>query len=91
MLHNPCIVGGPQPQAGGAKSEVAASPLPCRRPKREWKCSITHAFSGVPNHKRGQQNLNCPPPPVRALHYHGPKSGRKCCIFSGGRNSKRGE
>ena len=46
MLHHPCILGDPQHR--GKKSEVAASPLPSRGPKRGRKCYITRAFSGVP-------------------------------------------
>ena len=55
MLRHPCIFGGPLRQAHGAKSEVAASPLLSRRPKRGRKCYVTLAFSGVPNTKRGEQ------------------------------------
>ena len=33
MLRHPCILGDPQRQAQGAKSEVVASPMPCRGPK----------------------------------------------------------
>ena len=46
MLHHPCILGDPQQR--GTKSEVAASPLPSRGPKRGRKCYATPAFSGVP-------------------------------------------
>ena len=56
MLRHPCILGSPQRQARGAKSEVAASPLPSWGPKRGRKCYVTPAFSGVPNAKRGEQN-----------------------------------
>ena len=55
MLHHPCILGGPQRQARGTKSDVATSPLPSRGPKRGLKCYITPAFSGVPNAKSGEQ------------------------------------
>ena len=44
------------PQQRGAKSEVAASPLPSWGPKRGQKCYVTPAFSVVPNAKRGEQN-----------------------------------
>ena len=99
MLHHSCILGDPQSQARGAKSEVAsnkgeqnqqwsphpyllggpkeggnatsplhsrgsltkgiksevaASPLPSRGPKRGRKCYITPTFSGIPN--KGEQN-----------------------------------
>ena len=38
---------------GGTKSEVAASTLPSRWPKRGQDCSVTPAFLGIPNAKRG--------------------------------------
>ena len=49
-------LGGPQRQGQGAKSEVAISSLPSRGAKSGRKCYVTHAFSGVPNAKRGEQN-----------------------------------
>ena len=42
MLRHPAILGDPQQR--GAKSEVAASPLPCLGPKRRQKCYVTSAF-----------------------------------------------
>ena len=48
LLRKPCILGGPQRQARGTKSEVPASPLPSRGPTNGRKCYITLAFSGVP-------------------------------------------
>ena len=39
MLHHPCI--RRDPQRRGTKSEVAASPLPSRGPKRGRKCYVT--------------------------------------------------
>ena len=36
------------PQQRGTNSEVAASTLPSRGPKRGRKCYVTPAFSGVP-------------------------------------------
>ena len=48
MLCRPCILGGPQCQAQGTKSEVAASPLPSRGPKRGRKCYVSPAFLWVP-------------------------------------------
>ena len=59
MLHHPCIPMGPQQR--GPKSEVAASPLPSRGPKRGQKCYITPAFSWVPN--KGDQNQKWLPHP----------------------------
>ena len=47
LLHNPCILGGPQ--QGGQNQKVATSPLPSRGPTRERNCYITPAFSGVRN------------------------------------------
>ena len=52
ILCHPCILGGPQQR--GVNSDVAASPLPSRRPKRGRNCYVTLAFSGVP--KKGEQN-----------------------------------
>ena len=63
MLRYPCILGGPQRQARGAKSEVAASARPSWGPKRGQKCYVTPAFSGLPNAKRGEQNHRCVPQP----------------------------
>ena len=48
---SPRILGGPQRQARGTKSEVAASPLPSQGPKIGRNCYVTPAFSGVPNTK----------------------------------------
>ena len=48
-LHSP---GSPTPGVG-RKSELAASPLPSREPKRGQKCYVTPAFSGFPNTERG--------------------------------------
>ena len=86
MLHHPCIVMGPQQR--GPKSEVAASPLPSRGPKRGQKCYITPAFSWVPN--KGDQNQKWLPHPcllggpkevknaTSPLHSHGsPTKGTK--------------
>ena len=72
MLRHPCILGGPQCQAWGAKSEVVASPLPSWGPKRGRKCYVTPAFSGVPNAKRGEQNQKWLPHPGLL---GGPKEG----------------
>ena len=57
MLCHPCILRDPTlsaggkirsgPQQRGTKSEVAASPLPSRGPKRGRKCFVTPTFSGV--------------------------------------------
>ena len=56
MLRHRCVLGGPQRQARGAKSEVAISPPPSRGAKRGRKCYVCCAFSEVPNAKRGEQN-----------------------------------
>ena len=56
MLRHPCILGGPQHQARGAKSTVTASPLLSRGPERGPKCYVTPALSGVPNAKRREPN-----------------------------------
>ena len=42
------------PRQRGTQSELAASPLPSREPKRGRKCYVTPAFSGIPN--KGEQN-----------------------------------
>ena len=63
MVGDPCILRGPQRQARGAKSEVAASPLLSRRPKRGRKCYVTPALPGVPNAKRREQNQKWLPHP----------------------------
>ena len=68
MLHHPYILEDPQHR--GTKSEVAASPLPSRGPKRGRKCYITPAFSGVPN--IGVQNHKWLPHPYLL---GGPKEG----------------
>ena len=60
----PCILRDPQHR--GTKSEVAASPLPSRGPKRGRKCYGTLAFSGVP-YGRGQKRK-------------WPTKGRKCYV-----------
>ena len=70
MVHHPSILRDPQQR--GRKSEVAASPLPSRGPKRGRKCYITPAFSGVP-YRRGRKQK-------------WPTKGQKCYItptFSG--------
>ena len=45
------------PNKGGTKSEVAASPLPSRGPKRGQKCYITPAFSGIPKQRGTKSDL----------------------------------
>ena len=47
VLQNPCVLGGPQTRGQG--SEVVASPLPSRVPKRGRNCYQTCVFSGVPD------------------------------------------
>ena len=39
----------------GTKLDAATSPLPSRGPKRDPKCYVTPAFSGVPNAKHGEK------------------------------------
>ena len=50
------------PQQRGTTSEMAASTLPSRGPKRGRKCYITPAFPGIPN--KGEQNQKALPHPV---------------------------
>ena len=52
MLCHLCMLGDPQHR--GTKSELAASTLPSRGPKRGRKCYVTPAFLGIPN--KGEQN-----------------------------------
>ena len=59
----------------GTKSEVAASPLPSRGPKRGWKCYVTPAFSGIPKQRGTKSKLAASPLPSR-----GPKRGQKCSV-----------
>ena len=59
MLRHPCILG--EPQQRGTISEVAASALPFRGPKRGRKSCVTPAFSGIPN--KGEQNQKWLPHP----------------------------
>ena len=40
----------------GTKPEVATSDVPSRGPRREPKCYVTAAFSGVPNAKPGENS-----------------------------------
>ena len=49
------------PLQKGTKSKVAASPLPCRGPRRGPNCYVTRAFSGIPNAKHVAQIQNWPP------------------------------
>ena len=89
MLRHPCILRDPQQR--GAKSEVVASPLPSRVPKRGRKCYITPAFSGIPTkgnkirsgpQQRGAKSEVAASP----LPSRGPKKGQKCYVtpaFSG--------
>ena len=53
MATSPLHSRGPQRRARGTKSEVAASPLLCRRATRGRNCYVTLAFSGVP--KQGNE------------------------------------
>ena len=72
MVRHPCILGGPQRQAQEAKSEVVASPLLSRGPKRGRKCYATPPLSGNPNAKRREQNQKWLPHPYFP---RGPKEG----------------
>ena len=56
MLRHPCILGDTQHR--GTKSEVAASPLPSRGPKRGRQCCVNPAFSGSPT--EGDRNKSGP-------------------------------
>ena len=65
---HPCILGCPQQR--GTKSDLAASAMPSRGPKRGQKCYATPAFSSVAN--KGEQNQNWLPQPCLL---RGPKVG----------------
>ena len=71
MLCHACILGGAQHQARGTKSEVAASPLPSRGPKKRAEM-LRHPYilGGSPN-KRGQNQKRLPHPCL----LRGPKEG----------------
>ena len=60
-VHHSYLLGDPQSQTRGAKSNVAASPLPSQGPKTGRKCYVSPAFLGVPNAKRGEQNQEWSP------------------------------
>ena len=49
------------PQQRETKSEMAASPLPSREPKRGRKFYVTNALSGIPNAKCKKQNQKWSP------------------------------
>ena len=49
LLSKPYILGGSPTPSAGTKSQVAASPLPSREPKRGWNCYATPVFSGIRN------------------------------------------
>ena len=79
MLCHPCILGDPQRQARGAKSEVVPN-----KEEQSWKW-LSHrcllggpkeggnaTFSGIPNAKRGEQNQKWLPNPYLL---GGPKEG----------------
>ena len=69
MLRHRCILKALSgvPTQRGITSEVAASPLPSRGPKRGQKCYITPAFSGSP--KEGKNAMS-------ALHSQGSPTKR---------------
>ena len=72
MLRHPCMLGGPQHQAQGAKAQVVVALLSSWQPKRGQKCYVTPAWSGVHNAKRGEQNQKWLPHPCLL---GGPKKG----------------
>ena len=88
------------PHQRGTKSEVAASPLPSRGPKRGRKCYATPAFSGIPNAKCGEQNQKWSPTKrnkirngCHTLAFLRPIKRRKCYVTpasSGIPDAKRG-
>ena len=49
------------PQQRGTKSQLAASPLPSRGPKRRQKCYVTPPFLGISDAWRGEQNQKWSP------------------------------
>ena len=87
MLPHPCILGHPKQR--GPASELAASPLLSRGPKRGRKCYLTPAFSGIPKQRGTKSELAALPLPSR-----GPKRGRKCYLtpaFSGPESQAQGQ
>ena len=68
------------PKQRGTTSQLVASPLPSRGPKRGQKCYVTPTISGTPK-QRGTKAVAASRLPSR-----GPKRGRKCHVtpaFSG--------
>ena len=55
VVHNKGYKNQKWKQERGTKSEVAASPLPYRGPKRGRKCYVSPAFSGVRKSKPGEE------------------------------------
>ena len=76
---------------GGRKSELAASTLPSRAPKRGRNCNVTPAFSGVPNAKRGEKiRIGCPNPAFSGAQTRA-ELLRNPCILEGPQRQARGE
>ena len=59
MLRHPCFLGDSQQR--GRKSELVASPLPSRGPKRGRKCYVSDALLGIPNSKHREKNQKWSP------------------------------
>ena len=88
MLCHPCILGGPQRQARGTKSKVAASPLPYWGPKRGRKCYAALAFWGVPN--KGEQSEKWLPTPAFSGAQKRAEMLRHPCILGDPQRQARG-
>ena len=80
-LPHPCLLGSPKegkkcyisseiPKQRGAKSQVVASPLPSRGPKRGSNCYVTLAFLGIPKQIRRKSEA------IASRLPGGPKEGR---------------
>ena len=90
MLHQPCIVRGPQRQARGAKSEMAASPLLSRGPKRGRKCYISPRSPESRTPSAGSNMTSGCLTPTFLESEKGAEMLRHHCTL-GGPNAKRGE
>ena len=90
LLRNPCILGGSPTPSTGPKSEMAASPLPCRGAKRGWDCYATPAFPGVPNAKRGDKiRSGCLTPAFSQSQKTAELLHNPCILGGGGRGGRR--
>ena len=101
-LPHPCLLRGSKvgrnatsplrsrgPQQRGTKSQVDASPLPSRGPKRGRKCYVTPTSSGIPN--KGEQNHKWLPHPCLLGAQRRAEMLCHPCILGGAQRQARGE